>query len=258
MRVVWLGNGRLGGRVLQWLIASGDEVVAAIVHEPSRRRDGETFIDAARAAGAAVVDAARLAEPSTLDQLRDLAPDIGVSVLFGSIVRKPFLDLFPLGCVNLHPAYLPYNRGAYPNVWSIVDRTPAGVTLHYIDEGIDTGDVIAQRAVGVEPTDTGRTLYERLERESFALFTETWPRIRTRSAARTPQAGGGTSHRVKDVDRIDRIDLDEPCTARDLIDRLRARTFPPHRSAFFVHEGRRIYVRLQLLTEDEIAAESPK
>jgi methionyl-tRNA formyltransferase len=171
---------------------------------------------------------------------------MGVSVLFGYILRAPFLSLFPRGIVNLHPAFLPYNRGAYPNVWSIVERTPAGATLHYVDAGVDTGDIVSQATVPVSQTDTGATLYSRLEQAAFALFRDTWPRLRAGDAPRVPQPPGGTSHRVADVARIDAIDLDHSYRARDLIDILRARTFPPYSGAYFEVDGRRVYMRLEL------------
>ena len=86
-----------------------------------------------------------------------LEPDIGLSVLLGYILAPEFLSRFARGAVNLHLAYLPYNRGSNPNVWSIVERTPAGATLHWMDAGVDTGDIIAQATTDVAADDTGET-----------------------------------------------------------------------------------------------------
>ncbi len=150
---------------------------------------------------------------------------------------------------------MPFNRGAHPNVWSIVEDTPAGVTLHYIDEGVDTGDTIAQRRVPIEPIDTGETLYRKLEKACVGLFKEVWPLIRCGKAERIPQRQtGGTFHRIRDTERIDQIDLDSPYTARELINIIRARTFAPYPGAYFCHEGRKAYMRLQLFYEDESKA----
>ena len=91
--------------------------------------------------------------------MRKLRPTSPSRFLFAYVVNDDFIELFPKGCINLHPALLPHNRGRFPNIWSIVSKTPAGVTLHYIDEGIDTGDVIAQKEVPVEVTDTGAELF---------------------------------------------------------------------------------------------------
>ena len=134
-----------------------------------------------------------------------------------------------------------------------MEGTPAGVTLHYVDAGVDTGDIIAQKKVPVEPVDTGETLYRKLEKECVNLFKEMWPLIRTNRAPRFAQPrDAGSYHRIADVEQIDRIDLDRNYTAKELIDIIRARTFPPFRGAFFEHQGKRIYLRLKLLYEDEL------
>ena len=127
------------------------------------------------------------------------------------------------------------------------------MTLHYIDAGVDTGDLIAQQEIPIEPVDTGATLYHKLERACVALFKETWPLIRSSQALRVPQRSGeGTFHLTQDIEQIDHIDLNRTYTGRELIDIIRARTFPPYRGAYFVHEGCKVYLRLQLLYEDQL------
>ncbi len=252
MRVLFFGNNELGCRVLQWLIEDKQEIAALVLHPPQRRRCAERLLEAAARAGVEPLDASRLNESEVHRRIAESRPDIGVSVLFGYRVPAGVLRLPPAGSVNLHPAYLPYNRGAYPNVWSIVDGTPAGVSLHYMDETIDTGPIVAQRALPVEPTDTGATLYARLQEAAFTLFCAAWPLLRDGKVVTTPQAADeGTVHRVRDVEALDRIDLDRNYTARRLIDILRARTFPPYKGAYFVHGGRRIYLRLELTPEED-------
>lgn len=247
MRILYLGNNRVGRDVLAWLVASGEEVVGLVVHPPARARCRDEIVQAAGVGADRVFEADTLDKPGTLDALRRLAPDIGLCVYFGYILRAPLLTLPRHGCLNLHPALLPHNRGAYPNVWSIVDGTPAGVTLHRVDEGIDTGDIVAQRPVPVHAVDTGETLHRRLEDAGIALFKETWPMVRDHRVpvARQP-AGAGSFHRVRDVEAIDRIDLDRTYVARDLLNLLRARTFPPYPGAYFVDGGRRVYVSVSL------------
>jgi len=250
MRILYLGNNLVGLRVLGWLRAHGEEIIALVVHPSGRGKFVDDIVSASGLTAECIIDGSTLSERETLAQIEALKPDIGVSVLFGYILKRTFLDLLPLGAINLHPAYLPFNRGAYPNVWSIVDRTPAGVTLHHIDDGIDTGDIIAQRRVEVDMTDTGETLYRKLEHASIELFIETWPSIRAGTSARQPQHGSGTFHRARDVEAIDRIELDGTYTARQLIDLIRARTFPPHKGAYVEHDGRRVYLRLELAEDD--------
>ncbi len=253
MRILFLGNNWVGWQVLSWLREQGEDVVGVVVHPQRNERYRHQIVEAFAGDAGRIFDAARLHDPATLQAVAALRPDLGVSAYFGYILRREFLSLFPLGVLNLHPAYLPYNRGSYPNVWSIVEGTPAGVSLHFVDEGIDTGDLVARERVEVDVTDTGETLYRKLEVAAVSLFQKTWPLIRAGSAPRIPQAAlpeHGTTHRRADVVKIDHINLDGMYRARDLIDVLRARTFPPHRGAFVVVEGRRIYLSLQLRYEE--------
>jgi methionyl-tRNA formyltransferase len=250
MRVLFLGNNWLGWQVLRWLKEQHEEIAGLVLHPPQRRRYGEEL--SAEADAVPVFDGSRLRDPAVVNSIRELNCDIAVSVLFGYILRPDFLALPQLGCINLHPSLLPYNRGAHPNIWSIIEETPAGVTLHYIDAGVDTGDIVAQREVFVQPIDTGETLYRRLERASLELFMDTWPLVRAGNAPRwTQNRAAGSSHLASDVEGIDAIDLDASYKARDLINLLRARTFSSYPGAYFRCEGRRVYLTLQLVYGDE-------
>ena len=251
LRVVLFANGPVGARAAQLVAADvGSEVVAVVVHPEARARSRDEIVRAAGIGPERIFEGQNLQDERILADIAALEPALGLSVYFGHILRAPLLGLFPRGVVNLHPSLLPYNRGSYPNVWSIVDGTPAGATLHYIDEGIDTGDIIAQRRVEVSPSDTGGTLYAKLEEGAVELLGETWPTIVAGTNRRTPQLPGGTVHRMRDVETIDPIDLDGVVTARRLIDILRARTFAPHRGAYFVVDGVRVYLRLELTPEE--------
>jgi methionyl-tRNA formyltransferase len=253
MRILFLGNNWVGWQVAKWLTERGENIVGLVVHPLEKQKYGNEITESTRVEPTHIFDGSKLRQPETLEAIKALQPDIGLSILFGYILKSEFIGLFPEGIINLHPAYLPYNRGAYPNVWSIVEGTPAGVTLHYIDAGIDTGDIVAQRSVPVEPIDTGETLYHKLETACLEIFKQTWPAIRAEQVPQIPQsAEAGTYHRTKDVREIDHIDLDEKYTARELINILRARTFPPYHGAYFTHEGRKVYLRLDLCYEEQL------
>ena len=252
VRILFLGNNWVGWQTIRWLKDQGEEIAGLVLHPRHRQKFGDEMLGSAGVDPKFVFDGARLREAKVLESIRALKPDIGVSVFFGYILRPDFLAVPPAGCINLHPSFLPYNRGTYPNVWSILEGTPAGATLHYVDPGVDTGDIITQRRVEVEPTDTAETLYRRLEHACVQLFTEAWPLVREGRAPRFSQTGEqGTSHRAQDVERIDEIDLQATYRAQDLIDLIRARTFPPHPGAYFRSGGRKVYLRLQFEYDDE-------
>ena len=256
MRILYLGNNWVGWQVLLWLMEQGEEVIGLVVHPAPAQKFASEILEVADLPADQIFDGSQLRQSQTLDSIRSLGADICLSVFFGYILKSEFLSAFNKGVINLHPAYLPYNRGSYPNVWSIVEGTPAGATLHYVDPGTDTGDIIARRQVLVEPVDTGATLYRKLERACVDLFMETWPVIRSNRPPRHSQdCHQGTAHSVRDVAGIDCIDLDRMYTARELIDTIRARTFPPYAGSYFTHQGRRVYMRLQLSYEEKFGEE---
>lgn len=121
-----------------------------------------------------------------------------------ALITPDILESLPQGVINIHPSFLPWNRGYHPNFWSIVSGTPAGTTIHYIDEGIDTGAIIAQVRAPILSTDTLRSSYERLRRMSVTLFQELWPIIRTKQVVGILQEvrSGVITHRKADFDGV--------------------------------------------------------
>ena len=252
MKLLFAGNNWLGWQALHFLREQGEDIVGLALHPVGRRKYEKEIVATAGVSSDKILDGASLNTPTELALAKSLGAEAVVSVLFGYIFRAPFLESFPRGGINLHPSLLPYNRGQYPNVWSIIDGTPSGVTLHHIDPGIDTGDIIAQREVTACPWDTGETLYRKLEQAGIELLRESWIPFREgRALRRTQVVGMGTSHRTMDVAKVDEIDLNGTYTGRALIDILRARTFPPYRGAYFRAGARKVHLRLHLEYEDE-------
>lgn len=215
--LVFLGLNELGSRILNWLVDQGERVECVL----TRREQ--------------------------LPLLRRLKPDLVVACGFRYLVPSRFLDIPPLGCINVHTSYLPFNRGTYTNAWSILESTPAGVSIHKMAPRVDSGPVLARRRVDVAFSDTGKTLFEKLQVAGFELFVEQWPSIRSGEWRPRPQE---TEHETYHSDRqfwdLMRIDLDQMVRGGDLINRLRALTFPPYDNAFVEVDGRRYYLRLDI------------
>jgi methionyl-tRNA formyltransferase len=134
----------------------------------------------------------------------ELRARIAVSHGYRLILRGDVLERLP--AINLHIAYLPYNRGADPTLWSVLDGTPAGVTIHHVDEGVDTGDLIARRRVALDdPQETLATAYAKLQDAMAVLFKEQWPAIAAGTAPREPQPPGGTGHRIADRAAVEHL-----------------------------------------------------
>ena len=124
--------------------------------------------------------------------------DFIISYGYSHILKKNILDRFPNKAINFHISLLPWNRGADPNLWSFLEDTTKGVTIHYLDYGIDTGDILAQQEVDYMPEDTLRTSYERLSKTIEELFRKVWPNIRSGKQKPIPQPDGGSYHRLSD------------------------------------------------------------
>lgn len=245
-RIVFLGNNQLAVRVLKYLTSQPQQLVGLVLHPRGKAKRRNKLLQLAKLPESRILQGDLINDPETIKQIKALEPDVLVSVMFGYILKKEILSVPKHGAVNLHPAHLPFNRGAHPNVWSIIEGTPAGVTLHTIDDGVDTGKILAQKRVKILPTDTGKSLYQRLENEAYNLFIATWPKLVTGEIKPRRQSGQGSWHQVKDLAQLDEIDLDKKYTGRELINMLRARTFPPYKGAYFKAGGKKILVRVKL------------
>jgi methionyl-tRNA formyltransferase len=195
---------------------------------------------------------AMLTEKSQLSLVSELRPDVVVAIGFRHVVPPEILSVPEHGCINLHPGLLPYARGFNPNVWSIVEDVPAGVTLHYMDEGVDTGPIIATSEVDTRFDETGKDLYARLEAASIELFVETWPQIESGECNVTDQENANATYHTKG-DFTDLCELDPEATpsVREFLDVLRALTFPPFNNAHIEIDGERYFVDVDITPAEE-------
>tara|TARA_B100000683_G_scaffold273302_1_gene318601 strand:- start:182 stop:772 length:591 start_codon:yes stop_codon:yes gene_type:complete len=125
--------------------------------------------------------------------------DFVISYGYRHIIVREILDLLPNRIINLHISLLPFNRGADPNFWSFIDNTPKGVSIHYVDEGIDTGKLLVQKEVVFDSKHiTFSSTYNKLKRVIEDLFYKNWADIKALRVKAWEQNKGGTYHRSKD------------------------------------------------------------
>lgn len=141
-------------------------------------------------------------EPINVAFLDAHSPNFIVSYGYRHIIKKDVLLRYIGRAINLHIAYLPWNRGADPNFWSFVKDTPEGVTIHYLDEGADTSNIIVQKQVVFSKSDILGTSYNKLQEEIQILFKDNWDSIRTGKCNCRKQEGKGTFYRFKDKERL--------------------------------------------------------
>lgn len=148
--------------------------------------------------------------PKTIDdafltQVEAMAPDLIICAYYPRIFPRRLLRIPPRGCVNVHPGLLPHYRGTFPTPWCILnDEKEIGVTLHYMDEGIDTGDILVQRTHPIGTDETGHELYRRSMKLCADLLIENFDKLlRNELTARKQPAGGSYYNRIAPQYRID-------------------------------------------------------
>lgn len=126
--------------------------------------------------------------------------DLVISYGYRHILKKEIIESSKAPIVNLHISYLPWNRGAHPNFWSFYDCTPSGVSIHLIDEGVDTGAVIYQRYVNFDKEeDTFSKTYNKLIVEIEKLFRDNIDELISKKFLATPQRRKGSYHSVANL-----------------------------------------------------------
>ncbi len=128
-----------------------------------------------------------------ISEIRDINPDIIFSVYYRKIFPKSLLSIPRLGCVNVHPSLLPRYRGPTPTAWAILNNeTKTGITIHYMDEDIDTGDILAQEEFAINSNETGYELYTKAMTIGFQLLKKSFYKIINRQLSPRKQSGIGS------------------------------------------------------------------
>ncbi|MHB8625914.1 MAG: methionyl-tRNA formyltransferase [Aggregatilineales bacterium] len=179
-RILFMGTPDFAVPTLKALIAAPDYTLVGVVTQPDRpagrgRALQESPVKCtAQVAGIAVLQPEKLRAPGVFEQLQALQPDVIVVAAFGQILRQNVLDLPRFGCVNVHASLLPRWRGAAPIQAAIrAGDTRTGITIMKIDAGLDTGPILASRAIPIADADTGQTLHDKLAALGGPLLIET-------------------------------------------------------------------------------------
>lgn len=183
MKIVFMGTPDFSVGTLEAILDAGHEV-AAVVTQPDKPKGRGGAMQAppvkqtALAHGLTVWQPRRIREEGFQEQLQAVRPDAIVVVAFGQIIPRSILELPKYGCINVHASLLPKYRGAAPIQWAVIDgEEVSGVTVMRMDEGVDTGDMLAKRVVPLAEDETGGSLFEKLSAAGAELLTETLRRL---------------------------------------------------------------------------------
>src|SRR5438552_15609133 len=223
MRIVFIGTGEIGVPTLRALLKSEHEVVA-VVTQPDKPvgRDQRiepppiktALIGCARPPGVPIFQPARIKDPQVIEQMRVLTADAIVVVAYGQILPRAVLEIPRLIRLNLHASLLPRWRGAAPIQAAIAaGDCETGITVMYMDEGLDTGDILLQRSVEILPNDTGGSLHDRLARIAPETLLESLRLVAAGNAPRIAQDNARATHAPKLKREHGQIDWSESAEA---------------------------------------------
>jgi methionyl-tRNA formyltransferase len=237
MRVVFMGTGDIGLPVLRWLTQSPHDLVG-VVTQPDRpvgrsQRIQPGPIKAAVAASQIpVLQPERIRrEPDAVEQIRALRPDVIVVIAYGQILPRSVLEIPRLACLNLHASLLPRHRGAAPIQAAIVAGDhETGITVMYMDEGLDTGDILLKSRIPIGPEETGGSLHDKLAELAPSALAEALPQLLGGTAPRVPQDSTEATHAPKLEREHGAIDWSERA---DVIER-KMRAFDPWPGAYTI------------------------
>jgi len=189
-----MGSGEIGLPTLQWMIESPKIHLVAVVTQPDKPVGRSQILTApapkrlAESIGVTVLQPIRVRRPEALNQIAELRPDLIVVAAYGQILPRPLLEMPTVACLNLHASLLPRHRGAAPIQSSILAGDAAsGITVMYVAEGLDSGDILLQKSLPIRHRETGGSLHDRLARLAPEALGSALEMLIQDEAPRVPQ-----------------------------------------------------------------------
>ncbi len=212
MRIILVGQGPFGEKVLEALTKKGEAIVG--VFSPSGKR-GEGMKDLAEKLKIPCYQPRQMKDPSVFDIFKRLKPDLVILAFVTEIIPKNLLAIPSIGTICYHPSLLPRHRGASGIHWAIIQGdTRTGLTIFWVDEGIDTGPILLQKEVEIGPDDTTGSLYFNvLFPMGIEAIVESVELIKQGRAPRIPQDESKATYEPPCDDRVGAIDFEKPIRA---------------------------------------------
>lgn len=243
MRILFMGTPDIAAESLSALIQAGHEICGVYTRQdkPVGRKQILTpppVKVTAQQADIPVYQPKNLREGAA-DEIRTLKPDLIAVVAYGCILPKEVLEIPPLGCINLHVSLLPQYRGAAPVQWAVLNGDKeTGVTIMYMDEGLDTGDIICTERVAIGEDETSGELFERVSKIGAEVLCKTVLKLKDSTAERTPQREQDATWAKPLTREMGQMNLNK--TAKELHNLVRGMS--PWPSAFFICDGKKLKV----------------
>src|ERR1700688_3319051 len=189
-----MGSGEIGLMTLRWLADSSVVDLVGVVTQPDKPVGRSQTLSPpppkklAAALGLPILQPTKVRRAEELDRISELSPDLIVVMAYGQILPKRLLEMPKLACLNLHASILPRHRGAAPIQASILAGDPVtGLTVMYMAEGLDTGDILLTRSIAIRRRETGGSLHDRLAILGPEALASAFELILSHQAPRIPQ-----------------------------------------------------------------------
>jgi|688.fasta_scaffold193881_2 methionyl-tRNA formyltransferase len=245
-------NGEIGLHLLSTAIGDKtSEVKVVILNSKEKQRDIDEIIDLCVAKRIEIFEFEETSGDELVAELTKYNLDFGFSCYFGHKLQSEILNLFSGYVLNMHISLLPLNRGAHPVAWAIRDSTPHGITIHKIDTGLDTGEIVYQEKIEYAFTDTAETLYRSTTLIAKEIITKHWENFFTKKMKSTKQSGKVSRHSLIDFGTLSELDLSHTGTLLEHLNQLRARNFGKQDGAIVSLNGKKYSISL-LITEKDL------
>lgn len=250
MKYIFAGDREISVKILEFIISKGFKPSALFISSDLKQSHANELIKISGLEVDKIFKGKEVNGKEVINFIKTLNVDYIIGIHFPYIISEELLNLPKIGFLNLHPAYLPYNKGWHTPSWAIIDQTPYGATLHFMSEELDAGDIIYQEEVSVLSHDTANSLYKKVLKKEFEVFIKSFEDLVKLQPNRIQQIIEGTSHVKKDLEEIQKIDLEKNYKGRDLINLLRGLTTNNVKeSAYFVENDQRKFIQVSIIPE---------
>lgn len=253
-----MGTPDFAVNTLEAIVKAGHEVLLVVTQPDKAKGRGKKMVitpvkEKALEYNLQVSQPERVREEAFMEELERLKPDVIVVAAFGQILPERILNIPRYGCINVRASLLPAYRGAAPIQWAVIDGLEeTGITIMYMEKGLDTGDIICQSRVKLSPDETGGSLFDRLAVEGADLLVEALEQLQNGTAARRKQDDSKSSYAKmlsKDMGCLDFTQ--DAATLERLI-----RGLNPWPSAYTRVNGKNLKIyAAEVRREDEIAGQ---
>ena len=235
MRMIIVGQGPFGEKVLQALIQKGEDIVG-IFSPPDKR--GESMKVMAEKSGISFFRPSLMKDPQVCDASLKLKPELVILAFVTDIIPEKLLTVPSLGTICYHPSILPRHRGASAINWALIQGdTRTGLTIFWVDKGIDTGPILLQKEVDINPDDTTGSLYfNKLFPMGVDAIVEAVELIKKGKAPRISQDDSKATYEPPCDDRVASVDFEKP--VKDVYNLIRG--CDPQPGAYTTYQGKRV------------------